>query len=163
MRLRVGQFTTSVLFCLAVSLCMSSLRAQVAVEWLADGRPLWADLGRSLIKWCWVIFVVERAGSAVQDWFRPRSKAISNVWLAGIDRVAVVCAAGLPRFIFVDPLGGAPFSLWYGALLLVVDGFLHLLDGYNARARQAFWMVAFVFLIPWGLPSVTTLWPDQMT
>ena len=67
------------------------------------------------------------------------------------------------EFVLVDPMGGAPFALWYGTFLLVVDEYLQVLPAYGPRVRQMFWALATVALIPWGLPFVPTLWPGQMT
>lgn len=158
-----GSLVRSALFGAAVAIAVTAVRSYLAVEWVIDGRPWWAHLSRSVLKWAWVTFILLRAIQAVRDWFEARPRLVRHWVVDAAERVAVTCAAGLPRFVLVDPLGGAAFCLWYGAILITADGFLQLHPAYGSRARQAFWALAFVMLIPWGLPFVPTRWPAQMT
>lgn len=158
-----GRVVRTVLVSLTVAVIVTALRSSVAVEWLADGRPWWAHLGRSVLKWAWVTFVLVRAVETIRDWFEGRPRLSCRTGFEALNRVAVTCAPGLPRFVLYDPMGGSAFCLWYGAILVTTDGFLQMHPSYGPKARQAFWTVAFVLLIPWGLPFVPTQWPGQMT
>jgi len=151
------------LVALTISLALAIVRGSIGVEWVSDGRPIWAHYARSIVKWSWVVFVVIRSVALLRAWLHGGTMVGSDGWFRSLDRIAVVCAAGLPRFIFIDPLGGAPFSLWYGTFLLLVDEYLQLLPAYGPRWRQMVWALATVALVPWGLPFVPTLWPGQMT
>lgn len=148
---------------LTISLIVAIVRGSIGVEWVSDGRPLWAHFARSVVKWSWVVFVVIRSVAFLRTWLRGGTMVGSDGWPGSLDRIAVACTAGLPRFILIDPMGGAPFALWYGSFLLVVDEYLQVLPAYGPRVRQMFWALATVALVPWGLPFVPTLWPGQMT
>ena len=153
----------AVVVSIAAGLAVTTFRSQTAVDWVIDGRPTWAHLARSLLKWAWVTFVALRATRETLDWFAT-SRTQTRPWaLDSIHRVAVTCAPGLPRFVVYDPMGGVGFCLWYGVLLVTVDSFLQMHPAYRRRTRQAFWAIAFAALIPWGLPFVPTRWPGQMT
>jgi hypothetical protein len=152
----------SILIAIALGIAVTTVRSHTAVDWVTDGRPTWSHVARSFLKWLWVTFVVLRAIHGALDWLTGRTQVRS--WgLDVIHRVAVTCGAGLPRFVIYDPMGGVGFCLWYGLFLVTVDGFLQMHPAYHPRIRQAFWAVAFVALIPWGLPSVPTRWPGQIT
>jgi len=154
-----GSLVRCALTCVTVAIAITAVRSYLAVEWVVDGRPWWSHVGRSILKWAWLTFVLLRAIHAIHDWFEARPRQIRHWLVEATDRVAVTCAAGLPRFVLVDPLGGAAFCLWFGAILLTADGFLQFHSFYGPRARQAFWAIAFVTLVPWGLPFVPTMWP----
>ena len=153
----------SVLVSIVAGLAITTFRSQTAVDWIIDGRPTWAHLARSVLKWTWVTLVALRAIREALDWFAAERTQTRKWGFDSIHRVAVTCAPGLPRFVAYDPMGGVGFCLWYGVLLVTIDGFLQMHPAYRPRVRQAFWVVAFVALIPWGLPSVPTRWPGQMT
>ncbi len=159
----LGTITRAVIVAIAVGLAVTTFRSQTAVDWVIDGRPTWAHLARSLLKWTWVTFVALRAIQETVDWFVPRRTRTRPWGLDSLNRVEVTCAPGLPRFVTDDPMGGVGFCLWFGAILVTIDSFLQMHPTYRPRVRQAFWAVAFVALVPWGLPSVQTRWPSQMT
>lgn len=148
---------------LTISLIVAIVRGSIGVEWVSDGRPLWAHFARSVVKWSWVLFVLIRSVALFRTWLHGGGMVDSGGLCGSLDRIAVVCTAGLPRFVLVDPMGGAPFALWYGAFLVVIDEYLQFLPAYGRRVRQMFWALATVALVPWGLPFVPTLWPGQMT
>jgi len=158
-----GEVVRATLAALTISLIVAIVRGSIGVEWVSDGRPLWAHFARSVVKWSWVVFVVIRSVAFLRTWLRGGTMVGSDGWPGSLDRIAVACTAGLPRFVLIDPMGGAPFALWYGTFLLVVDEYLQVLPAYGPRVRQMFWALATVALVPWGLPFVSTLWPGQMT
>lgn len=158
-----GEIVRATFAALTISLIVAIVRGSIGVEWVSDGRPLWAHVARSVVKWTWVAFVLIRSVALFRSWLHGGEMVGSGGLSGSLDRIAVVCTAGLPRFVLVDPMGGAPFALWYGALLVVIDEYLQFLPAYGRRVRQMFWALATVALVPWGLPFVSTLWPGQMT
>lgn len=121
----------------------------------------WVILLRGFCKASWPTFVLLHSLRFVLEslGFADRTRFVAD--FSGYLRlVALVCMAALPRFLLFDALGGVPFALWYGVVLVVVDGAsVHLL-GAEAPARRWVWRVHAIVLVPWGVYAWVPDWPD---
>lgn len=123
--------------------------------------PDWVILVRGFCKALWptvvllhaLRFALERVGIA------PRSRFVPD-FVGYVRLVALVSTAGLPRFLFFDAMGGVPFSLWYGVVLVAADGVaVHYFDA-GTSARRWIWRAGAVTLVPWGAYWWVPTWPD---
>jgi hypothetical protein len=163
---------------------LAALAAGVAAAALAAQQPTtsngWLDLAplRAGLGAGWLAFVVLLgAQGAGQLWraapWPPRSQgrrvpapsdgthcapatAQGLTWPETLRRAALVSAVTLPRFAG-DPAGYAVASLWL--VLALACGYAYVAPVLGPRYRNAYWLVAVLFLLPWGLRLTTVHWP----
>jgi hypothetical protein len=91
---------------------------------------------------------------------RARSTRFAPDFAGYVRLIALASTAGLPRFLFFDAMGGVPFSLWYGVVLVAADGVaVHYFDA-GATARWWIWRAGAVTLVPWVAYWWVPTWPD---
>ena len=151
-----------VVFGMCMALVAATFRYSASVP--EAGRvhiPDWVIVVRGFCKALWptivllhaLRFALERVGIA------PRSRFVPD-FVGYVRLIALACTAGLPRFLFFDAMGGVPFSLWYGVVLVAADGAAvhHLAAG--ICVRKWIWRAGAIALVPWGVYWWVPTWPD---
>lgn len=140
---------------------VTSIRVNATSDGLKDPVPDWVIVSVPLLKWFWVAFIVVNFAHTVIRFGGVLPNAIlGQGWTSYLRRVALASVGGLPRFVMMDQLGGVPFSFWYGVTLVAID--LAILEGAPSlhRHRPKIWLIATAIVVPWGVPALSTVWPD---
>jgi len=143
------------------AIAATSFRVNTTSAGLKDPVPEWVIVAAPFLKWFWVAFITVSFVDAVIRFAGLIPNATySTGWASYIRRVALASVGGLPRFVILDQLGGVPFSFWYGVMLIAID--LTIIEQFPlwCRYRPIFWMVATAIVVPWGVPALSTIWPD---
>lgn len=145
-----------------VALAVATFRYSVSVPELGRASvPDWVIVVRGLCKGSWPTIVLLHAlRYALERTGRAGSTRFAPDFVGYIRLVALVCTAGLPRFLFFDAMGGVPFSLWYGVVLVAAEGAaVHYLAA-GASTRRWIWRFGAIALVPWGAYWWQPTWPD---
>ena len=112
--------------------------------------PVWVILVRTLCKVWWPTIVLLHAVCFVGERLVLARHTPSKADFVGHVRlVALACSGGLPRFILFDHMGGVPFAIWFGTMLVVADGLLAHILGLATHHRRWVWIIGGMLAVPW--------------
>lgn len=154
--------TTRLLACAAIfAIGATSFLVNTTSAGLKDPVPDWVIISVPFLKWFWVTFITASfADAGIRFAGLLPHVTYSTGWASYIRRVALASVGGLPRFVVLDQLGGVPFSFWYGLVLVAIDLAIIENCSLSYRYRVMFWIIASAIVVPWGIPALSTRWPD---